>query len=152
MSEITIKLVSVNDVQTADNIDLLLDEYAQESALDGMPSPVPDWRVYRIAEEAGCLFSFGAYADDKLVGFIGVQMTYAAQYSAHIGSTMAFFVDSNYRKFGTGKYLVDHASDELSKRGAAAIAIGAPSESRLAKAAQSLGFKETNRLYMRTLP
>lgn len=152
MSLIQIKPTSVAQIQAASNIDVLLEAYAQESALSVMPEPMPDWDSYVAMEESGGIIAHGAYVDDALVGFMVIMMCYAAQYSASIGNTMAIFVLPEYRKFGTGKKLVDSVADAAFTHGMAALAIGAPSDSRLAKAAESMGFKETNRVYLRTKP
>ncbi len=146
-----IKAISIPQLQTADNINALLDAYVQESALSVMPEPIPDWESYTSIEESGGLIVHGVYEEDILVGFMVVMLCYAAQYSATIGNTMALFVLPEYRKFGTGKKLVDSVAEAASRRGATALAIGAPSESRLAKAAESMGFKETNRIYLREM-
>lgn len=152
MSELTIRPISVSDIRAASNLVELLAEYAQESAINGMPVPMPDWNLYQSLEDTGGLLIFGAYSDTQLVGFMGANLAYAAQYSATLANTMAFFVAASHRKFGTGKRLADRMTEEAFQRGASAVAIGAPSESRLAKAAEVLGFKETNRLYLRIKP
>lgn len=152
MNDIQIKPISITQIQAASNIDALLDAYAQESALSVMPEPLPDWDGYTAMEDSGGLIVHGAYAGDTLVGFMVIMMCYAAQYSASIGNTMAIFVLPEYRKFGTGKKLVDSVAEAAFSHGMAALAIGAPSESRLAKAAESMGFKETNRIYLRAKP
>jgi len=152
MNDILIKPISITQIQAASNIDALLDAYAQESALSVMPEPLPDWDGYAAMEESGGIIAHGVYAGDTLVGFMVIMMCYAAQYSASIGNTMAIFVLPEYRKFGTGKKLVDSVAEAAFSHGMAALAIGAPSESRLAKAAESMGFKETNRIYLRAKP
>lgn len=150
MSLPQIKHISVAKIQAASNIGELLDAYAQESALAVMPEPMLDWDIYEALEESGGIIAHGAYVDDTLVGFMVIMMCYAAQYSADIGNTMLLFVLPEHRRFGTGKKLVDSVAEAAFTHGMAALAIGAPSDSRLAKAAESMGFKETNRVYLRT--
>lgn len=149
---IHIKPTSIAQIQAASNIDALLDAYAQESALSVMPEPMPDWDSYAAREKSGGIIAHGAYVDDTLVGFMVIMMCYAAQYSAWIGNTMALFVMPEYRKFGTGKKLVDSMAEAAFTHNMVALALGAPSNSRLAKAAELMGFVETNRVYLRTKP
>lgn len=141
----------IADLTQAPNFQVLLALYAQESALDELPTPHADLKAYQMLEDQGTLQIVGAWLDDELVGFIGVNLTYAPQYSINLGMTLFFFVLPKYRKHGTGKKLIDSVCKELHKFGAKALLIGAPAESRLAKAAGLLGFRESNRLYLKRL-
>lgn len=148
---IEIRLCTVLDVVDASTYGALIAAYAQESALDDMPAPQPDVAQYLALEQQNALVVVGAFEGDTLVGFMACALNYAPQYGAFVGMTMVLFVGKAHRKHGTGSRLVALMEDEARKRGAVGIVIGAPSDSRLAKAAPLLGFRETNRLYFKAV-
>jgi GNAT superfamily N-acetyltransferase len=151
MSEITIQPCTVTDIVEASTYEALIAAYAAESALDEMPAPEPDIAMYHALEASGSLKIVGAFCQGQLVGFIACNMNYAPQYAAIVGLTMVFFVDQAHRTFGTGARMVEAMKHLAKAHGAVGLMIGAPAESRLAKAAPILGFKETNRLYFKAI-
>ena len=148
---IEIRPCTVLDVVDASTYEALIAAYAQESALDDMPAPVPDVAMYYALEANGSLKIVGAFCNGELVGFMACALNYAPQYAAIVGMTMVFFVDQAHRTFGTGARMVEAMKVQAKAHGAVGLMIGAPAESRLAKAAPILGFKETNRLYFKAI-
>lgn len=140
---------TVQDITSAPGFEALTAKYARESSLDGMPVPVPDLGTYQALEDQGTLTVCAAMDGEDLVGFMAAQIVFAPQYGATLGMTLAYFVDPEFRPYGTGARLADAMCTVLDAKGAVGLMIGAPSESRLAKAAGLMGFKETNRLYFR---
>lgn len=125
--------------------------YARESALADMPTPLPDLNAYRALENNGSLIIVGAFLDSNLVGFMACHLAYVPQYGAVVGMTLVFFVDPRYRKKGTGAHMLALVEQKAQQANASGLVIGAPADSRLAKAAPMLGFRETNRLYFKRL-
>src|SRR5690242_18685418 len=62
----------VADIEASPDFPALADEYAAESLIDGMPSPLARWPQYRALEAAGLLSVFAAKERDSLLGFISV--------------------------------------------------------------------------------
>ena len=139
----------LQDLTSAPTFGALLQAYARESSLPGLPTPEPNLGAYQALEDEGLLKTAAAYDGDTLVGFISAQLVNAPQYNATVGMTLAFFVEEKHRAYGTARHLIDALSTVLKCYDAKGLVIGAPSESRLAKAANLLGFHETNRLYFK---
>lgn len=151
MRDIEIRPCTVIDVVGASTYEALIHAYAAESALDDMPTPEPDVAMYHALEANGSLKVVGAFSQGQLVGFMACNMNYAPQYAAIVGLTMVFFVAHSHRTYGTGARMVEAMKALAKAQGAVGLMIGAPAESRLAKAAPILGFKETNRLYFKAI-
>jgi GNAT superfamily N-acetyltransferase len=151
MSEITIKTCTVADVITAPNYETLIDAYALESAINGIPDPRPNIDLYRVMETAGLLTVLSAFDADKLVGLLAMNVSIVPQYGLNMGAIVVFYVDDEHRKQGTGLHLVKHAEDIAREKGAAVLLMGAPADGRLAKAARMMGFTASHISFSKVL-
>ena len=83
----TIRRITFNELCGDPEFQTLVDEYADESAIKGMPEKNPDINAYNTMERIGMQHVFAAYADEKLVGFVIVLITPVPHYSCKMGST-----------------------------------------------------------------
>lgn len=146
-----VRRTSIDEVKLDPNFKSLTDEYAGESKIAEMPCYNLDINCYQQLEAAGLYHVLGAYVDDELVGFVAVLVTTVPHYSVKISSTESFFVAAAYRKGGTGLKLLRAAEQCAKEQGAVILYCNAPVGSRLAQALPVMGFRESHRVFCRSL-
>lgn len=128
----------------------LLDAYALESAILNLPTPQPHAESYIQLEQAGVMFSFGAYEGDKLIGFCNVLVSQVPHYSVKVGTMESWYVHKDYRFTGAGVALKHEAERAAEAAGAVGMFITAPINSDLAESmARHTPYTETNRVFFR---
>ena len=146
-----VRPASIDELKLEPNFKKLTDEYAAESKIAEMPAYNLDINCYQQLEAAGMYKAFGAYVDGELVGFIAVLVTMVPHYSVKISSTESFFVSAAYRKGGTGLKLLRTAEQCAKEQGAVILYCNAPAGGRLAQALPAFGFRESHRVFCRSL-
>lgn len=137
------------EIEADPNFPALLNEYAAESAIEGMPPPKIEPGTYHRLEAAGILHIFAAKASGRLVGFIFVLATVLPHYAKLIAVSESFFVAKAHRMSGAGLKLLKAAEDKARELGAAGPLVSAPSGGHLAEVLPRLGYVETNRVFFR---
>lgn len=145
-----IRNTTVAELEAAPNFGALLDEYAGESAIDGLPHPKAKLELYRLMETSGVLKVIGAYDNDALVGFITVLTCILPHYSDYVSTTESFFV-SKADRHGTGAGIsllraAESHAKEISSKG---LLVCAPSGSTLAAVLEKTDYRETNRVFFK---
>lgn len=126
-------------------------EYAQESAIAGMPAPKHDEATYFRLERAGVLHMGVATIDKAMVGFILVLVSLNPHYSVKIGVIESFFVGAEHRRSGAGLLLKQWAEAKAKEQGARGLFVSAPTGSRLARVMErEKAYRETNRVFFRS--
>jgi GNAT superfamily N-acetyltransferase len=146
---VVVQPCTIADIREAGTFPQLAAEYAAESLIDGMPSPMPDWDAYAALEAAGRLFAFGAAINGALVGFLGLLIAKVPRYAEPIATTESFFVAEAHRKGGAGLKLLRAAEAKAREVGAAGVLVSAPTGGRLAEVLPRSGYRETNRVFFR---
>lgn len=144
-----IKNTTVAELEAAPNFGALLDEYAAESAIHGLPHPKARLELYKLMEASGMFKVFGAFIGDELVGFITVLTCILPHYSDYVSTTESFFVERAARPTGAGLSLLRKAEDyakELSSKG---LLVSAPFGSKLAEVLERTDYCETNRVFFK---
>ena len=143
-----IRAVTCKELFAEPSFSALLQEYAEECALDGLPVTVSEDIYYKM-EESGLIALIAAFDDDKLLGFVSVLVTVLPKYSLPVASTESFFVSAKYRRTGAGLRLLRAAEKLAVAKGAVGMLVSAPSGSRLAEVAPRSGYEESNRVFFR---
>lgn len=130
----------------------LLDEYAQESSIAGLPKAKPDEMGYLRLERSGVVTILAATLDDALVGFITVLVAPNPHYAgAKLGVVESFFVGQAHRKSGAGQLLRKKAEEVAKRRGAHGLLVSAPLGGKLARVLEAdRNYRETNRVFFRS--
>lgn len=147
MSQLIIKQCSINEVLNSKN---LLDEYASESGIDGLPLPTAKGDMYNHMESTGSLHTIGAFLDEVLVGFITILTPILPHYSVLIAVTESFFVTKNNRKNGAGLKLLRTAEKYAKEKGSPGLVVSAPYGGSLAEVMSRIDYKETNRVFFKS--
>lgn len=152
MPRLSIRPYSIAELETAPNVDALLDEYAREAGTEGLGPVVAQWWLYRKMEESGLLHTIGAFLDDTLVGFITMVVMQRPHYEALIASYESYFVAEHARKSGAGLALLC-AAEELGKSlGAVGLFVNAAVGSRTDDFfAAKRDYRHTHNVYLKGL-
>lgn len=146
---LVVRKCTIADLEASPNIRELLDEYAAESSIDGLPHPSAKVEMYKNLESHGTLYTIGAFLDDMLIGYITILASVLPHYSALVAVTESFFVGKAHRKTGAGLKLL-HAAEEYAKgAGSPGILISAPFGGNLAEVLPHVGYTETNRVFFK---
>lgn len=147
-----IRKMSVDDMQAEPNLAALLDAYADEACIEGMPRYNAQMDYYRNLESVDVLHVFGAFSADELVGFICLLVTMVPHYAAMIATTESFFVAPEHRHTGAGIKLLRAAEEHAATMGAAAMFVSAPKDGKLAAVMDVMpSYRETNRVFFREI-
>lgn len=152
MTQLTIRKCTIAELEVVPNIHALLDEYAKESALDGLPHPAVNAELYKAIEQSGVMQPFGAFIGDELVGFMQVVCSVSPKYGVVIATIESIFVLPQCRKTGAGIKLIATAKLHAQSLGAAGLVISAPIGGSLdAMLDGSKAFTPCNRIYYEAL-
>lgn len=129
----------------------LIEEYARESAIDGMPAPKVKFDQYRTYEEMGVLHSFIAEQAGAMVGFITVIAPVLPHYSMPVAVAESFFVAAAHRKGGAGLKLLEMAEERARLLGSPGLLVCTPVEGRLSEVLPRRGYRPTNVVFFKRL-
>ncbi len=146
---LVIRKTTILELETLPNIQALLSEYASESAIKGLPSPVAKVDLYKTLEVSGALYTLGAFLDDLIIGYITILAPVLPHYSALVAVAESFFVAKEYRKTGAGLKLLREAESYAKEIGSPGLLVSAPFGGDLAEVLPNVGYTETNRVFFR---
>lgn len=142
---------SIADLEAAPNIFELLDEYAAESAIAGMPPPAVNSESYKLMERTGALHTFTARVDGELIGYITILLTILPHYSVKIGISESWFVTKSQRKTGAGMKLLKAAEEFAEAGGAPGVLVSVPVSGALPEIMPSAGYAPVNMIFFKRL-
>lgn len=128
----------------------LLDEYADECRIDGLPPVNPHWPLYETLEASGVYRVFGAYKDGKMVGFAGVLTTVNAHYSEMMATVESLFVSKAARDGSVPARLMGAIETHAAARGCVGILYSALAGSAL-EAVLGKRYSRTNAVFFKPL-
>lgn len=146
-----VKSCSVAELDAASNMLELLEEYAAEAAIGGLPHPSVKKEAYYYLESVGGIATFGAFLDDILIGFITVLAPEMPHYSAKVAVGESFFVAKAHRKTGAGLRLLHAAENYAKASGSLGLLVSAPFGGNLAEVLPHVGYIETNRVFFKAV-
>lgn len=147
----SIQRTNVVGIMGATAFPALIDEYAAESAIEGLPKPVAKLASYQTFENIGFFRAFAALRAGDLVGFITVMAPPLPHYSRPIAVAESFFVASAHRKTGAGLKLLEAAEGAARELGSPVLLVCAPIAGRLFEVLPRRGYRESNRVFCKGL-
>jgi GNAT superfamily N-acetyltransferase len=129
----------------------LFKEYAEECALRDLPAPDEKLAAYDAIERSGVFQIYGAFCGEKLVGVVAVLTPVIPHYGVAIAVAESLFVAKRHRKSGAGIRLLIAAERHAKDIGSPALMVSAPVGGVLAEVLPRLGYRETNRVFLRGL-
>lgn len=149
---ITVKQISYKELDGLPEFKDIAKEYTAESSLDEMPPINPNVDLYIKLNEAGALTTLAAYDDELVIGYANFIMSPNLHYSVTTAVTESFFVKEDYRKTGAGMFLLKEMERLAKEKGAIAILVSAPTDSKLSFVMdKNKAYKETNKVFFRSL-
>lgn len=146
-----VRKCTVGEIEANAAFPALRRAYAAEAALAGLPDPAEKLAAYRLIETSGVFQAYGAFEAGRLVGFCAVLAPIIPHYGVAIAVTESLFVAKEHRKSGAGLKLIRAAEAHARKVGSPALLISAPSSGRLVQVLPGIGYRETNRVFMKEL-
>jgi GNAT superfamily N-acetyltransferase len=146
-----VQKVAIADILGAREFPALMEEYAAESAVEGMPPPQAKIENYGPMEYTGSLHSFAAARDGCLVGFITVLAPILPHYNVAFAVAESYFVTASHRKGGVGLRLLAAAEDQADELGSPGLFVCTPIAGRLFEILPRRGYVETNRVFFKRL-
>lgn len=144
---LTVKKASVDELYGEANFSLLVEEYAQECSIAGLPHPAGKFDLYKNLEKSGAMYAAGAYLDGTLIGFLVVLAPVNPHYGVVLAVAETLFVTVSRRPTGAGLRLIDLAKEFARAAGSPGLLISAPVDSPLISILPRKDFVETNRVF-----
>lgn len=138
-------------MESSPNIAEMLEEYAAESSIEGMPSPTAKVEMYKHLESTGDIHIIGAFLGEMLIGLITVLSPVLPHYSVRVAVAESFFVSKIHRYTGAGLKLLKEAEEYSKNIGSRGLLVSAPFGGDLAEVLPHVGYAETNRVFFRGL-
>ena len=136
-------------LEAAPTFAALLQEYAAESAIKGMPAPAAKMETYRQLEAAGALLVLAAIHEGVLIGFLTLLSAPLPHYGRSVAVSESFFVAKAHRSTGAGLRLLRAAEDKAREIGSPGLLVSAPFEGDLFKVLPRAGYVETSRVFFK---
>ena len=148
---VTVRRISVAEAFANPAFPALCREYAGESAIAGLPDPQEKLSAYQALEACGsdAFCAYGAFLDEALIGFLALLTPVLPHYGVTIAVAESLFVGSAYRKTGAGMLLIRQAEKRAEEVGSPGMLFSAPSGGRLSAILPHIGYRETNRVYLK---
>ena len=146
---VTIKKCTVEELLAEPNFTELLNNYADELAVEGLPHPKAKLETYVQLEKIGLLHPIAAFWNGTLVGFINVLMGNNQHYGVDIAVSESFFVAKDSRKTGAGTKLREAAERLAKSLKSPGFYISTPHDGPLVEILPRVGYKETSRHFFK---
>jgi len=151
MRDLEVKRITMEDLEAAPGLALLLSEYAEESAIPEIGPHDPQFQTYRMMEATGMLHVIGAYSSGQLIGFLLLITPILPHFGQRVGVTESYFVAAEFRKTGAGTQLRLAAEEIAAAAGARGLLMSAPSGGQLSQVLPHVGYRETNQTFYKAL-
>lgn len=140
---------SIVELEMAGTFPDLITEYAEESAIQGLPPPAARMETYRHLESAKMLHVFSATVEDALVGFITVLSPVLTHYRVPPAISESFFVAKAHRGTMAGLKLLAAAEGLALELKLPGLLVSAPYGGKLFELLPRCGYVETNRTFFK---
>lgn len=128
---ITITRCPFAELEAAHNFQALMDEYAKDAALEGLPPPKANLELYRAMEAAGFTTTIVALVDNRVIGAAILNVVILPHYSVPIATIESLFVEKRSRNTGAGLFLLIEAESAAKGKGAKGLFVNAAIGSKL---------------------
>jgi GNAT superfamily N-acetyltransferase len=149
----SVRRISVAEAFASPDFPALCREYAEESAIAGLPAPQEKLAAYQMLEAGGseAFCAYGAFLGEALIGFVALLTPILPHYGIAIAVAESLFVAKAHRKTGAGMLLIRRAEEHAREMRSPGLLFSAPSRGRLAALLPRIGYRETNRAFLKEL-
>lgn len=151
MKNSVLRRISVSEAFAHPTFPALCQEYAEESAIAGLPDPREKLSAYQALEASGSdvFCAYGAFLGDALIGFIVLLTPILPHYGTVVAVAESLFVSGAHRKTGAGMALIRRAEKRAKEVRSPGMLFSAPSGGRLSILLPRIGYRETNRVFLK---
>lgn len=149
-SVMIIKKCTVAEILDPSN-SYMIEEYAEECSINLLTKPKAQFETYAKLEFTGTIECFGAYVEDKLIGFVAVIKSSLPHYGVDVLIIESIFVLKAYRRGYTGLKLIKHVELLAKNKNASSVFLSAPTNSILSEICPKLGFEATNIVFCKKI-
>lgn len=149
---LVIRKSTIDEIDNSPNTLRLLEEYAIESSIEGLPKPSAKLIIYKHLESAGTLMPIIALKDNNLIGLVSILAPIIPHYGILVAVAESLFVMKEYRNTGAGLKLIRAAEKYAKEIGSPGLLLSAPTGGELEKILPRMGYKETNKAFFRKFP
>lgn len=146
-----IRKISIDELKSCAEFSELLQEYANECPPKDKKPYFYNEELYKTLESNGLLRVFGAFEDDKLIGFVTVLVTMLPKYTSLVASTESFFVSKPHRTTLAGVKLLYAAENEAIESGAFGMLVSTPHDGPLSKILPKVGYDLNDVVFFKEL-
>ena len=130
----------------------LIQEYEDESSIEGLPKCRPNFELYLALEKTGYVHAVKSVDDTgAMTGFMVVVINEMPHYGAVAAMTESIFVSKSHRKTGAGIKLLMEARKIAVESGAKALMVSAPLGGKFDSVLHRMKFTCTNVVYTQIL-
>lgn len=140
------------ELESEPNFSALLEEYAQESYIDGMTPVTGRMSMYREFDRNGSIATFKAVHEGVLIGFMVIISPVLPHYSQRTAIAESFFVTQEGRSTRAGLKLLAAGEGFAQKIGSPGFFCSAPTGSSLEQLLPLRGYRETNKAFFKRSP
>lgn len=146
-----VRTITFGELESDPNFRWLIEAYAEESQMVGLPPANCQSDLYRQMEASGAFHVLGAYQNGELVGFLNFLVTVLPHYGAIVATTESIFVAQEFRRTGAGVQLIREMEKISTKQGAVGVLVSAPFGGRLADVMPGLKYRHTNQIFFKAV-
>lgn len=146
-----VRTITFGELESDPNFRWLIQAYAEESQLVGLPPANCQSDLYRQMEASGAFHVLGAYQNGELVGFLNFLVTVLPHYGAKVATTESIFVAQEFRRTGAGVKLIREMEKISAELGAVGALVSAPFGGRLADVMPGLKYRQTNQIFFKAI-
>lgn len=146
---LVIRKCTISEMESSPNISDLLNEYAEESSIGGLPHPSAKVEMYKHMENAKAIYVIGAFLGGILIGYVTILSPVLPHYSIVVAVTESFFVAKDYRKTGAGLKLLHEAEIYAESIGSPGLLVSAPIDGNLEEVLPHVGYSETSKVFFK---
>lgn len=148
---IDVRRITFGELESDPNFRWLIEAYAEESQIAGLPPANCQSELYRQMEATGAFHVLAAYQNGELAGFLNFLVTVLPHYGAKVATTESIFVAREFRRTGAGVRLIREMEKICAELGAVGVLVSAPSGGRLAEVMPGLKYRETNQIFFKAV-
>lgn len=148
---IEVRRITFGELESEPNFRWLIEAYAEESQISGLPPANYQSELYHKMEATGTFHVLGAYRDGEMVGFVNFLVTSLPHYGLKVATTESIFVAQEFRRTGAGVKLIREMEKISAELGAIGVLVSAPFGGRLAEVMPGLKYRQTNQIFFKAI-
>lgn len=141
--------IKFDDLYNNSNFPKLIEEYAEECKIKGLPPINVKVETYRHYEAVGAVYIIAALNEELLTGFAIVLSPVMPHFSCLVSVCESIFVAKEFRNSSTGLKLIKECERHAKELGSPGLLVSAPVGSILEELLPKIEYEKTNVVFFR---